>query len=299
MLRRRSATARYFTNARHRDRARRGRRARALASCSARADAAFHLGHAARPRRRATPLRLTLVSPRRRAWSRNDVVAAARRRRRRRARSTASTRRRRPARRQPHDRSTTPSRTAPATSSTRASSTAGRAASSTARSSCARTRRRPTPSRPTRTCCCRDDAEIDTKPQLEIYADDVKCTHGATIGQLDEDALFYLRSRGIGETDGRGAADPRLRRRDHRADRDRAAARARSSAAPRAPASAESRDEQRQATMARRTQPRVAAHRCSTSTRLRADFPILAPAGARQAARLSRQRRHAPRSRAR
>ena len=43
-----------------------------------------------------------------------------------------------------------------------------------------------------------DDAAINTKPQLEIYADDVKCTHGATIGQLDEDALFYLRSRGIG-----------------------------------------------------------------------------------------------------
>ena len=42
-----------------------------------------------------------------------------------------------------------------------------------------------------------DDAQIDTKPQLEIHADDVKCTHGATIGQIDEDALFYLRSRGI------------------------------------------------------------------------------------------------------
>ena len=41
-------------------------------------------------------------------------------------------------------------------------------------------------------------AQINTKPQLEIYADDVKCSHGATIGQLDEDALFYLRSRGIG-----------------------------------------------------------------------------------------------------
>ena len=37
------------------------------------------------------------------------------------------------------------------------------------------------------------------KPQLEIYADDVKCTHGATIGQIDENALFYLRSRGISE----------------------------------------------------------------------------------------------------
>lgn len=41
------------------------------------------------------------------------------------------------------------------------------------------------------------DALVDTKPQLEILADDVKCTHGATIGQIDEDAIFYLRSRGI------------------------------------------------------------------------------------------------------
>jgi Fe-S cluster assembly protein SufD len=41
------------------------------------------------------------------------------------------------------------------------------------------------------------DASIDSKPQLEIYADDVRCTHGATVGQLDERALFYLRSRGI------------------------------------------------------------------------------------------------------
>jgi Fe-S cluster assembly protein SufD len=43
-----------------------------------------------------------------------------------------------------------------------------------------------------------DAATIDAKPQLEIYADDVKCTHGATIGQLDEDSIFYLRARGIG-----------------------------------------------------------------------------------------------------
>lgn len=42
-------------------------------------------------------------------------------------------------------------------------------------------------------------AEIDTKPELEIYADDVKCNHGATVGQLDEAALFYLRTRGIAE----------------------------------------------------------------------------------------------------
>lgn len=44
-----------------------------------------------------------------------------------------------------------------------------------------------------------DNAEADTQPQLEIYADDVKCSHGATVGQLDRDALFYLRSRAIDE----------------------------------------------------------------------------------------------------
>jgi Fe-S cluster assembly protein SufD len=48
-----------------------------------------------------------------------------------------------------------------------------------------------------------DDAQIDTKPQLEIYADDVKCTHGATIGQFDDNALFYLRSRGLPEASAR------------------------------------------------------------------------------------------------
>lgn len=48
-----------------------------------------------------------------------------------------------------------------------------------------------------------DDATIDTKPQLEIFADDVKCTHGATVGQLDEEQLFYLRSRGMGLDDAR------------------------------------------------------------------------------------------------
>ena len=42
-----------------------------------------------------------------------------------------------------------------------------------------------------------DDATANTKPQLEIYADDVKCTHGATIGEMDDDAIFYLRARGL------------------------------------------------------------------------------------------------------
>lgn len=49
-----------------------------------------------------------------------------------------------------------------------------------------------------------DDATINTKPQLEIWADDVKCSHGCTAGQLDEEALFYLRARGIGKEKAKG-----------------------------------------------------------------------------------------------
>lgn len=48
-----------------------------------------------------------------------------------------------------------------------------------------------------------EPAEIDTKPELEIYADDVKCSHGATVGELDEQQLYYLRSRGIAAEDAR------------------------------------------------------------------------------------------------
>ena len=48
-----------------------------------------------------------------------------------------------------------------------------------------------------------DTAEIDVKPELEIYADDVKCSHGAASGELDQEQLFYLRSRGIGEEEAR------------------------------------------------------------------------------------------------
>ena len=44
-----------------------------------------------------------------------------------------------------------------------------------------------------------DSATVNTKPQLEIFADDVKCSHGCTIGRLDEEGLFYLQSRGITE----------------------------------------------------------------------------------------------------
>jgi len=48
-----------------------------------------------------------------------------------------------------------------------------------------------------------DKATINSKPQLEIFADDVKCSHGCTIGQLDEDAMFYLQTRGIREKEAR------------------------------------------------------------------------------------------------
>ena len=59
------------------------------------------------------------------------------------------------------------------------------------------------PASATRTCCCPASAEIDTKPELEIHADEVKAAHGATVGQLDERALFYLRSRGIAHAQAR------------------------------------------------------------------------------------------------
>ena len=48
-----------------------------------------------------------------------------------------------------------------------------------------------------------DAAIVETKPQLEIYADDVECSHGATVGKLNEDELFYMRSRGIPEAEAR------------------------------------------------------------------------------------------------
>lgn len=52
-----------------------------------------------------------------------------------------------------------------------------------------------------RNVCMKTTAKMNTKPQLEIYADDVKCSHGASTGQMDDNALFYLRSRGIPETE--------------------------------------------------------------------------------------------------
>ena len=54
---------------------------------------------------------------------------------------------------------------------------------------------------------------MQSTPALQIFADDVKCKHGSTTGQLDAAALFYLRSRGIGEEAARGPADLRVRQR--------------------------------------------------------------------------------------
>ena len=48
-----------------------------------------------------------------------------------------------------------------------------------------------------------DDATINAKPELEIYADDVKCSHGSSTGRIDDEALFYLKTRGIGDTTAR------------------------------------------------------------------------------------------------
>ena len=56
-----------------------------------------------------------------------------------------------------------------------------------------------------------DKARVDTKPQLEIYADDVKCAHGAAVGQIDPEELFYLETRGIGPELGRKSVDLRIR----------------------------------------------------------------------------------------
>ena len=90
---------------------------------------------------------------------------------------------------------------------------------------------RPTRSRPTRSSstaisCSSRRATVDTKPELEILADDVKCSHGATVGDLDEEALFYLRARGIRRDRGAPHADRGFCRRDARAGRGPRAARA-------------------------------------------------------------------------
>ncbi len=150
----------------------------------------------------------------------------------------------------------------------------------------AATRRRPTRSRPTTRCCCPTTRTINTKPQLEIFADDVKCTHGAAIGQLDEDAMFYLRARGLTYLEARdmlihafaGEILDRVKIEPLRRGARRRALRA---------AGPGSRG-------GRRGMTPVAAHTRDLPVldvaQVRADFPILRRQVARQAARLPRQR---------
>jgi Fe-S cluster assembly protein SufD len=75
-----------------------------------------------------------------------------------------------------------------------------RTACSTARCTCTPIAQKTDGKQTNHTLLLSEKAQIDTKPQLEIFADDVKCTHGATVGRIDETALFYLKSRGVGKT---------------------------------------------------------------------------------------------------
>ena len=68
----------------------------------------------------------------------------------------------------------------------------------------------------TRALLLSERAEADSKPELEIFADDVQCGHGATAGALDDELKFYLMARGIPAAEGGGAADPGVHRRGHR-----------------------------------------------------------------------------------
>ena len=103
------------------------------------------------------------------------------------------------ARRQSHGRSTMPSRTPTATSCTRAFSTVRRRRFSTAAFIVRKDAQKTDSKQTNKNLVLSDEAVIDTKPELQIFADDVRCTHGATIGQLDAESMFYLRSRGIGK----------------------------------------------------------------------------------------------------
>ena len=123
------------------------------------------------------------------------------------------------------------------------------------------------------------EALVDSVPQLEILADDVKCKHGSTTGQLDPAALFYLRSRGIGEDAARSLLIYAFASDVVRAHQGRGAARGprRATCASGCPARPTSR--RRWFEHRRPSAPRgVAARPARRGARVRADFPILAPA---------------------
>ena len=128
-----------------------------------------------------------------------------------------------------------------------------------------------------------DGATINTKPQLEIFADDVKCTHGAAIGQLDDDAIFYLRARGLTYAEARDMLIHAFAGQVLDGVRVRAAARCARSRAVRS-AGEGPRGSRRKESMSHDRRPHA-----STSS---ACAPIFRSCGAgpRQAARLPRQR---------
>ena len=85
----------------------------------------------------------------------------------------------------------------------RASSTASPTASSSVTSSYGRTRSVRDAQQVNKNLLLSGAAEVDTQPKLEIFADDVKCTHGAAVGRLDPQSLYYVKSRGLGEREAR------------------------------------------------------------------------------------------------
>ena len=128
---------------------------------------------------------------------------------------------------------------------------------------------------------------MHTTPQLEILADDVKCKHGSTTGQLDPAALFYLRSRGIGEAAARAPADLRVRERACCDTVPEPRARGGSSGTCRRACPARRARGGGVVSAPQRRPSDRAARRRARSAR---DFPILRADRARQAARLPRQR---------
>ena len=133
------------------------------------------------------------------------------------------------------------------------------------------------------------EAEIDVRPQLEIYTDDVRCSHGATAGKLDDNMLFYLLSRGLEPRDGAAPAEVGVPRGCGRQHRGAASCGGRSSRAW--PASAAGRRAARSCCDGR--EPALARRRArvSTSSACARDFPILATQRARASAGVPRQRR--------
>ena len=134
---------------------------------------------------------------------RNDIAIALRGRLRPHRSLRLAARGRRPARRRSHRDSPRRAARRSATRTFAASSASAAAASSTAKSSSSPAANASTRARRNDNLLLGEHAEIDTKPELEIYANDVKCSHGSTVGELDAEQLFYLRARGLPPADAR------------------------------------------------------------------------------------------------